>query len=354
MGRGPAGSRRGRLGLVEREACRGHAGPGEEAAWQARTSTRAGRGQHRLDPMASTGLARCRGSRQGDLALASPGDGRQRAELGKAATEATNWRRCSGGSAAWRGERSTRAFVSSFDAGGWEDASLQLKQRHRRRRRRGRLDPSKRLRGRVVLAGGKAVTGRPLAAEGGSIGCVKTGSRGAKVRRERQGGYLQRCLNLEQRTRFGGVPTRQGTNRGGRPWRPGWGRGGPRGRGAQGSGGRWLDSGDAGLMKSSGARAPCEGLGQARHGLLREREREVTERCEAREEEERKRKGMGAREEEGPRSNRDLGSDWMRVRPLFTTSWSGGWFHWMEEETEEKGIREDLDGDLIFGGGEEE
>ena len=48
-------------------------------------------------------------------------------------------------------------------------------------------------------------------------------------------------------------------------------------------------------MKSSGARAPCEGLGQARHGLLREREREVTERCEAREEEERKRKGRGAR-----------------------------------------------------------
>ena len=84
-------------------------------------------------------------------------------------------------------------------------------------------------------------------------------------------------------------------NRGGRPWRPGWGRGGPRGRGAQGSGGRWLDFRDAGLMKSSGVRAPCEGLGQARHVLLREREREVTERCEAREEEERKRKGRGAR-----------------------------------------------------------
>ena len=140
------------------------------------------------------------------------------------------------------------------------------------------------------------MTGRPLAAEGGSSGRVKTGTRGrAEDRRERQGGYLQRCLNLEQRTQFGGVPTRQGTNRGGRPWRPGWGRGGPRGRGARGSGGRWLDSGDAGLMKSSGARAPCEGLGQARHGLLREREREVTERCEAREEEERKRKGRGAR-----------------------------------------------------------
>ena len=37
-----------------------------------------------------------------DLALASPYDGRQRAELCKAATEATNWRRCSGGLA--RGE----------------------------------------------------------------------------------------------------------------------------------------------------------------------------------------------------------------------------------------------------------
>ena len=70
---------------------------------------------------------------------------------------------------------------------------------------------------------------------------------------------------------------------------------------------------------------------------------EATERGEAREEEERKRKGMGAREEEGPRSNRDLGSGWLRVRPVLTTSWSGGWFHWMEEETEEKGIREDPD-----------
>ena len=45
----------------------------------------------------------------GNLALASPGDGRKRAELDQAASEATNWRRCSGGSAAWRGERSTRA-----------------------------------------------------------------------------------------------------------------------------------------------------------------------------------------------------------------------------------------------------
>ena len=67
----------------------------------------------------------------------------------------------------------------------------------------------------------------------------------------------------------------------------------------RGSGSRWLDSGDAGLKKSSGARAPCEGLGQVRHGLLREGEREVTKRCEARVEEEKKRKGMGAREEEG-------------------------------------------------------
>ena len=30
------------------------------------------------------------------------------------------------------------------------------------------------------------------------------------------------------------------------------------------------------------------------------------------------------REEEGPRSNRDLGSGCLRVRPVLTTSWSGG------------------------------
>ena len=48
---------------------------------------------------------RCRGRRERDLALASPGDGPHRAELCKAATDATNWRRFSGGLA--RGEVNT-------------------------------------------------------------------------------------------------------------------------------------------------------------------------------------------------------------------------------------------------------